>query len=257
MKMKIASLFMTMLLVLTLGSLAAAEELTGNDVLDNIQDSISANTSQINLRMELHSGGRTRERELEVYRQDGEEMDSSMIRFLAPASVEGTAFLSHDPHDSEDDDMYLYMPALGNVRRISGSQRNGSFVGTDFSYNDLSILGGGSYDEDYDAEILEDLGDKYLLRIIPTDEDIDYKYGYMWVQKSNWFPVEIEFYDSRGDLHKVLTSEQIVQVDGYWTAEKLTMKDVQRDTKTILFLEDIVYDQPIDDRVFTVRYLRR
>ncbi|WP_408954364.1 outer membrane lipoprotein-sorting protein [Natroniella sp. ANB-PHB2] len=256
MKKDLLSFLLISLLVFSLSGVVSAE-LTGNDILDKVEESISATTSQIEMQMELHSGGRVRERRLKIERMEGANKDKSLIRFSEPASVEGTAFLSLDEKDSDDDDMYLFMPALGNVRRIAGSQRNGSFVGTDFTYNDLSLLGGGSYEDDYDATILEEKEDEYILKIVPTDDDIDYSYGKMWVTKSNWFPERVEFYDQDEELEKVLINEDIKQIDGYWTADQITMEDVQNETKTVLFLDDIIYDEDLDSRTFTTRNLRR
>ncbi|MCK8825387.1 outer membrane lipoprotein-sorting protein [Fuchsiella alkaliacetigena] len=245
------------LLVLSLSGLATAQELTGNDVLENVEESISADTAQITFSMELHDGDRVRNRKLETYTMDGPDYDKGKVRFLEPASVEGTGFLTRDPHDSDDDDMYLYMPAVGSVRRIAGSDKNNSFVGTDFSYNDLSLLGGANYDDDYDATIIEENDEEYLLEIIPTDEEIEYSYGKMWVQKSNWFPTKVEFYDEDEELYKVLENEDIKEIDGYWTAGQMTMSDVQDDTKTVLYLEEIIYDEQLDPRLFTTRNLQR
>jgi len=242
-------------LVLGTAGLAGAQDMTGDDVLDKVEAAIDADSAKISFDMELHSSsGDVRNRELKARTQDG-EVDKSFIRFLAPASVEGTGFLSQDKGDSED--MYLYMPALGSIRKISSSQKNGSFVGTDFSYNDLSILGGGNYQDDYEATVQSEDDSQYVLKIVPTDDDIDYKYGKMWVQKSNWFPVKLEFYDSDGELHKVLTTKDVKQIDGYWTAGQMTMKNVQKGSKTVLQLAEIAYDKEIDDRLFTTRNLKR
>lgn len=247
--------FMMAILLVGVSLSSSAEEMTGEDVLDNVQESFDAVTSQIEFRMVLHSAaGETRERELNVFAKQ-EEADKVMIRFVAPPSVEGTAFLNIS--EDGDEDMYLYMPAVGSARRIASGQRSGSFVGTDFTYNDLSVVGGGNFQEDYEATIIEENEEEYRLRIVPLDEDIQYSSGIMTVQKSNWFPVEIEFFDENEELYKVLTNEEIVQKENYWVAEKITMADVQEGTKTVLYLSKVVYDEPLDDQLFTIRYLER
>jgi len=256
MRRKMISLILMSVLILGLTGIAWGQNLTGDDVLDKVEAAIDANSAEIKLKMYIYNeAGSMRERELKAYTQDG-EYDKALIRFLAPASVEGTAFLSQEKGNNNED-MYLYMPVLGNVRKIAGSQKNGSFVGTDFSYNDLSILGGGNYKEDYKATILESNENEYLLRLIPTDEEIEYKFVKMWVKRSNWFPTKLEFYDENGNLHKVLINEGVKQIDGYWTASELTMKNVQKGSKTVLRLDEITYDKRISERIFTTRYLRR
>ncbi|AGB40575.1 outer membrane lipoprotein-sorting protein [Halobacteroides halobius DSM 5150] len=253
---KLVSLLVLISLLVGLSGLTGAADLTGEDVLDKIKESIDANSAQLTLKMELYSSsGSKRERKMKVWTQE-QNQDKAMMRFLAPASIEGTGFLSQDKANGEEE-MYLYMPALGGVRKIAGSQKNGSFVGTDFSYNDLSILGGGNYKEDYEATILNKDSSQYLLKLVPTDEEIEYKYGKMWVRKSNWVPSKIKFYDAQGKLYKVLTNDNIKQIDGYWTPYQMTMKNKQQGTKTVLYIKEITYDQQINPRRFTTRNLRR
>jgi outer membrane lipoprotein-sorting protein len=253
---KMLSILLVSVLVLGISGSGFAKDLSGDDVLDKVEESIDAQSSEIKLKMELYNdSGSMRERKLEAFSKDG-EYDKALIRFLSPANVEGTAFLAKDKA-ADEEDMYLYMPVLGNVRKIAGSQKNGSFVGTDFSYNDLSILGGGNYKEDYKATVIEKNSEEYLLKLIPTDEEIEYKFAKMWVKIENYFPTKLEFYDQKGELHKVLNNEDIQKKDGYWTAEKLTMKNVQKGSKTVLYLEEITYDKQVSDRIFTTRYLRR
>jgi outer membrane lipoprotein-sorting protein len=251
-------LILSLVFFLVLGimaDLAMANELTGSQVLDKVEAAVSADTLQMEFEMTLYnSDGRTRERELTVKKKEVDGVDKSFIRFLAPPSVEGTGFLSEDY--SDDDNMYLYMPSIGSVRRIASGQKDSSFVGTDFTYNDLSLIGGEDYKSDYTAEIIEETDEEYILRMVPMDDEIEYDYGEMQVQKSNWFPVEIKFYENEKFI-KHLINKDIVEIDGYWTAREVTMKDIENETKTVLQMNEIIYDQSIDDRLFTTRYLER
>ena len=62
-----------------------------------------------------------------------------MIFFLSPADVKNTAFLSYDYDSADrDDDQWLYLPALKKHKRIAGGDKSGSFMGSDFSYSDIS-----------------------------------------------------------------------------------------------------------------------
>lgn len=255
MKKKLLITGLVLAIVVSLTSIGLAEDLSGEDVLDQVKEAMDAETAEMVFQMEIHSSaGDIRERKLNIYSKQG-ETDKALIRFIEPASVEGTGFLSLSEGDQED--MYLYLPAVGSVRRIASGERDGSFVGTDFSYNDLSVLGGGNFQEDYEATVTEENDEKYVLRIDPTDEEIQYEYGIMHVQKSNWFPVRIEFYDDNEELWKVLSNEDLNQQGEYWLADTLTMENVQEETKTVLYLDEVTYDEPIEDDIFTTRYLER
>ncbi|PRX27147.1 outer membrane lipoprotein-sorting protein [Orenia metallireducens] len=253
---KIISLTTLIVLIFSLTVVASAK-MTGDDVLNKMEEVRDVQTTQMELKLELYdSSGSKRVRTLRNISKKIERK-KALSRFLSPSDVEGTGFLSIDKPEIDDEDMYLYLPALGSVRKISGSQKNGSFVGTDFSYNDLSLIGAENYNDDYKAIVLEENEQEYTLKIIPTDEDIDYKYGKLILSKKTWYPTKVEFYDSRDKLQKILTNYNVKQIQGYWTPQKVIMEDVQKGTKTILYLESVVYNDKVNDRIFSPRYLRR
>jgi len=234
-----------------------AQDLTGTEVLENVEDAIDASSAEIALTMELYNAaGDKRERSMTIYTEESDNTNRSFMKFTAPADVEGTAFLSLEQSNGVEE-MYLYMPVLGNIRRIAGSQKNGSFVGTDFTYNDMTILGGGNYKEDYQSEVLESSETEYVLKLTPTDEEIEYSYTKMWVPTDKWFPTRIEFYGSDTQLQKVLSNEEYEEIEGYWTARKITMENVRDETRTVLQLTEVQYDIDIPDNIFTTRYLQR
>ncbi|HKJ67699.1 MAG TPA: outer membrane lipoprotein-sorting protein, partial [bacterium] len=123
--------------------------------------------------------------------------------------------------------------------------------------NDLTILGGGNYNEDYEAGILEHNSGEFLLRLDPLKDEIEYQYARMWVSTANWFPTKIEFYDESGQLKKVLINREIEQIDGNWTAREITMEDVQKGSRTVLSLTEVRYNVSLDEQIFTTRYMRR
>ena len=255
--LKKTGLLITLLVLaifVALGSVSG-ESLSGNEVLNKVSEVSEAETVQITFEMEIHgSRGGVRNRELEVLGKEGER-EKRLIRFLAPADIAGTGLLSIEENDEED--MHLYLPALDSVRRIVSDEKSDRFMETDFTYNDLALFGGGNYSEDYQAEVLEKTAEDYLLEIIPVNEDIEYSYGEMRVDSNDWYPREIKFYDQSGELYKILTNDEIKMVDSNLTAHKVKMEDVQRKTKTILYLTEVSFDKEIEVDKFTVRYLRR
>ena len=89
---------------------------------------------------------------------DPNDGDKSIIFFKKPKDVEGTVMLSHT-HVNNDDDQWLYLPALGRVKRISSSNKSGSFMGSEIAFEDFSGLDYRKYDwnylgeEEYNGEI--------------------------------------------------------------------------------------------------------
>jgi len=133
--------------------------------------------------------------------------------------------------------------------------KNTTFAGTDFTYDDLSTF---RYSEDYDAELLEEGKDHYLLKLTPK-QGVKKEYGYlkMWVDKASFLPKKIEFYDKSGNLWKVMEFRRLERIKGYWVAREMEMKDLKKRHSTRMVLEEIVLDTGIPDKVFTKRYLRR
>ncbi|MFP4661284.1 MAG: outer membrane lipoprotein-sorting protein [Halanaerobiales bacterium] len=255
MKKQVMIMFLFMVCILILSGAISAENLSGNDILKKVEEAMGANTSYLNLTMTLYnSSGDSRERELEIYRKEGEK-DKTFIKFLSPATIKGTAFLALE--EDEDSDMYLFMPALGSERRIAGSQKNSSFVGSDFSYNDLAIIGGGNYTSDYKSESLEFSNEIYKLKLLPIDEDIEYKYVFMWINADKWYPTKMEFYNSDEKLQKVLTTGTVYEDNDYLIFEDITMEDLEKGSKTKIVLNNVTFELELDDNIFTVRHLKR
>jgi len=96
--------------------------------------------------------GRARDRSLVItsLRGSGSRGDRVLVRFLAPADIRGTGFLVWE-HAAQDDERFLYLPALGRVRRIAGAEAQESFVGSDLSYEDI----GGRRLSDYTYRMVD------------------------------------------------------------------------------------------------------
>jgi outer membrane lipoprotein-sorting protein len=250
-------LLITFIILTVLSLNISAENLSGDQVLTKVKETRTADSASMTMIMELYNkSGDMRIRELRNrHLENGEE--KSLIEFQSPADVAGTAFLSLKDKDSSEEDMYLYLPVLGSIRKISGSQKNGNFVGSDLTYNDITVFSGGNFKDYYTAEIIEENEEEYLLRITPSDPDIDYSYGKIWIRKDIFYPVEIEFYDQSEELLKTVNIEEIEEIDGNWFARKITVKNVQKGSRTVMRMENVNFNVDLNEQIFTTRYLER
>lgn len=241
--------------VLILSSNAMA--LDGEEIINKVDDTLKADTRQSKIQMIIiNENDQERERTIEIFSK-GE--GKGLIEFLAPADVEGTSFLTLE--ENGDENMWLYLPTVGNVRKIASHMKTGSFMGTDFSYNDISVIGGSSYQDDYDSSLEEEVTYQddqcFLLETVPTKEEIGYSKMKMWVRKDDYIPLKLEFYDEEQELLKIMENSNIESIDQHLTPQKITMENVQEGTKTILRLEEVEYDVEIPDNIFTTRYIER
>lgn len=234
-----------------------AQDLDGAQVLKKLESSRQSKSHQMKMKMELYSSsGDMRSRTLNNYRQE-DKLDRSLMQFTEPADIRGTAFLLLDDQESNQEDMYLYLPALGGVRKISGSQKNGSFVGSDLTYNDIGIFSGANFSDNYKAEITAEAEKIVELHLEIIDPDIDYSYGKMWVRKDLWLGEKIEYYDQNQELIKIINLSNFDEIDGNRLARKIEVKNVQKGSRTILKMLEVKFDPDLDPNIFTTRYLER
>ena len=174
--------------------------------------------------------------------------------FHRPPDVRDLAFLVWK-YPGRDDDRWLYVPALKLVRRIAASDKHTSFVGSDFSYEDVS----GREPEDDSHKLLreEPVGGReaYVVESVPK-EPADFSRKLSWIDKTMWLPLKEEYYDRRGDLARVYTAEEVKEVQGFWTAVKRTMKNVQSGHRTDVVLDDLRYNLKLSPDLFSERALR-
>ena len=116
-------------------------------VARQIESRDTGRDSRAEVRMRLFDRhGRVRERAMTLLalRGAGGQGDRTLVRFTYPNDIRNTAFLVWE-HPDADDERFLYLPALGRVRRIAGEEKQESFVGSDLSYEDI----GGRKVSDY------------------------------------------------------------------------------------------------------------
>ena len=209
--------------------------------------------------------GKQRSRQTINYRKYFGNDKRTVLFYLQPANVRDTGFLVWDYADpSEEDDQWLFLPALRKVRRISASDRGDYFLGTDFTYEDMK-LDGKLAPKDYNYVLLgeESLDGvlTYKLEGIPKTENIARELGYSrivsWVNPENWMITQAEFEDLKGQALKSLRVEDIRQVNGLWTRHQLTMRNHLTEHESKFTFSDVDYTTPVPDSLFSKQALAR
>jgi outer membrane lipoprotein-sorting protein len=181
-----------------------------------------------------HGKESLRQIRMKVFEVDGDG-DKSLTVFDNPRDVKGTAFLNYT-HKVGDDDQWLYLPALKRVKRISSRNKSGSFVGSEFSYEDISSQEIEKYtykwvrDENYEGRQC------FLVDHYPVDKkNSGYTRQLTWIDKKEYRPLKIEFYDKKHSHLKTLTfSGYKIYLDKYWRADTLYMINHQNGKSTRL-----------------------
>lgn len=240
---------------------ALADELTAVQIADKAyaQEFMGMSTGVSQVRMSLiNKRGETRVRRFQAKSADVAGARHSLVRFLSPPDVQGTSFLLIEKRDANDD-QYLYLPALKRVRRIAGSQRGSSFMGSDFSYADMESR--DVTQSDWKRHPDEKVGplDCYKLEATPNKpDDDDYKRSEIWVHKETWLPVKMKMYDRKtGALRKTLFVEEFKKIDGRWIVTKAKMANAKKKTATRIEVEEIKLEVVIPPETFTVEALSK
>jgi len=152
--------------------------------------------------------------------------DKSLVIFDSPRDVKGTAFLTHSKV-LEPDDQWIYLPALGRIKRISSSNKSGPFMGSEFSYEDMSSREVGKYSYKWLRD--EPCGELmcFVIEAYPLYEKSGYTKLTSWIDTTEYRTWKTEFYNRRGDLFKVLNfSDYKLYLDKYWRAGNLFMENI-------------------------------
>lgn len=251
---------LVLLALLLAASLAAADkELTAREILDRSDLMNNTKDQSSTLKMVLvDKDEKESVREVKLWTKAD---NRRLIKFLSPADIKGVGFLVLDP-DTEDELMYLYLPAFKKVRRIAGSAKSGSFMGSDFSYDDI---GSTRYSGDFESKRLEDEGNCYVLELNKREKsDSDYDRLILWVSQEVFVPTRVEFYKIKlvkkkevHELIKVMKVEHIQRIKSYWLPTRIAMEDVKKKHRTVLEMDDIKVDTGLADSLFTQRQLQR
>jgi len=245
---------------------ARAQPPSGREIMERVDARDDGDRAVQDLAMLLVDGnGGTRTRRLRMWRRDVGKDVQTLLFFLSPADVKDTGFLTYDFDDPDrDDDQWLYLPALKKSKRIATADKSGSFVGSDFSYADLTKRPL----ERYDYRLLEageqDGAPVWHVEAVPNDPaEID-ETGYTRIQyvvrQDNAVVVGAVFSLRRGGRLKHYSVTKLEQIDGIWVPTSMQMATGKGDVtlhETRLDLANVRFGQPMDDSRFSVRQLEK
>jgi len=177
------------------------------------------------------------------------------IHFHEPADVRGTGFLIWKYPD-RDDDRWLYIPAIHLVSRIAARDRHSSFVGSDFTYEDVSGRDLGLDSHRLLREETFDGADCYVVESVPKEESA-FTRKVSWIGNKDFLPRKEEYYDAQKELFRVFTAEEIKDVGGVPTIVRRRMANLKTGHFTETVFADTAYGVGLEDQLFTERYLRR
>ena len=187
--------------------------------------------------------------------EDPNQKDLSIIQFLNPADVRGTSLLTHQ-NPKGDDKQWLYLPELRKVKKISSKNKSGSFMGSEFTYEDISANALDKWTYKFIEETKIDGKDAFLIEKVPNYKNSGYSKVKMWITKENYLLVRQEYFDRKKTLMKVQLAEW-TQIGKVWRFSKLAMENLQTGKKSILEITERKLKTGLKKSDFNKRALQR
>jgi len=212
-----------------------------------------------NMTMELkNKQGKTSIREVRVKTLEvNGDGDKGLSIFDKPRDIKGTASLTYS-HALKPDEQWLYLPALKRVKRISSKNKSGPFMGSEFAYEDISSQEIAKYTYKYIKDEVLNGNDCFVVERYPAYKHSGYTRQLAWINKQEYRPEKIMFYDRKNSLLKTLDYSGYKQyLNKYWRADKMHMVNHQTGKSTLLSWQNYTFDNGLSDKDFNRNSLKR
>ncbi|NNG12883.1 MAG: outer membrane lipoprotein-sorting protein [Halobacteria archaeon] len=254
------TLILSLLVLLPPGALAESAEEKGLAIAveaDRRDKGFDDSSATLNMILRNKQGDEsTREVRVRTLEIEGDG-DKSMSVFDSPPDVKGTAFLTFS-HVQGPDDQWLYLPALKRVKRISSKNKSGPFMGSEFAYEDISSDEVDKYTYKYlRDEPCAEL-DCFVIERYPVDKNSGYTRQQIWIDKTEYRPQKIDYYDRKNAHLKTLTFHEYRQyLDTYWRGMRYEMANHQTGKSTTLRWQEYQFRTGLTERDFDKNSLKR
>ncbi|PHR56678.1 MAG: outer membrane lipoprotein-sorting protein [Arcobacter sp.] len=205
----------------------------------------------------INANGQERKRKMKIIVLEKKGGDKSLMTFISPADVKGTKFLSYS-HIKKDDDQWLYLPALKRIKRIASKNKSGAFMGSEFSYEDLSSFDVDKYTYKGEAKLVSLKGKKsYTGERTPVTKNSGYTKQVSWVDAKTFLTLKLEYYDRKHELLKTAYFHDYKKISGVWRVGKMVMINHQNDKQTILEWKNESIKNGLKEKNFHKRVLKK
>jgi outer membrane lipoprotein-sorting protein len=204
-----------------------------------------------------------RVREIKQFRRYEGDDSYQLLFFIEPSDVRNTGFLTYDYDDSnKDDDQWLYLPTLKKSKRIASADKSGSFMGSDFSYSDMTDL----VLSDYTFKLIgeRNVGEykTWVIECLPVSKEVVDETGYakalLLIRQDNYMLIRAVFSEKKQGRIKMLDIPKLDLIDGVWQPLEMQMTSKEGDKTlhaTILRFYDVKFNQDMQEDLFTIRRL--
>lgn len=204
----------------------------------------------------LGKDGKRQERSMEVVARRDKGLLQTMVRFSAPADLAGTAFLMREQAGGASE-QYVYLSGLKRTRRIVGREREGSFMGSDFTYADMQRIDPKhTHNVRLPDEAVGDTPAYVIESKLGPESGSSYAKTVTWVRKSDFVAVRTRFFDKAGKLVKTLYARKVKELEGKPVVVEARMQS-ESGHATELIIDAMERRDDLPDSLFTPTALER
>lgn len=237
---------------------ASSNELTdANEIINkaNLAAYYSADDGSARARMIIvDAQGNKQMRQFTILRKDQADLGNQdlLVFFSRPTDVNGTVFRVVKKVNN-DDDRWLYLPALDLVKRISAGDKRTSFVGAHFFYEDVS----GRNPAEDDFTLLKTDDKFYTLKAVPKDRNsVEFDHYIVKINKTTFLPMQVDYYNSQGKKTRSMAVLQTKVIQGFTTVMHSKITQHANGSYTEMQFRNVKYNVGLPDNIFSERSLR-
>lgn len=221
------------------------------EIVQKADDKMRGNTSQAEIVIKTVRPSWSREMTVRTWMKGS---NLAMILVLSPAKDKGIAFLKRKK------EVWNWMPSLEKTIKLPPSMMSQSWMGTDFTNDDL--VKESSIVNDYDHSITGDTvingRSSYVIQMIPKPEA-----AVVWgklivcIDKKDFLELHTRFYDEDGSLVNTMNGYDVKLMDGRLIPTHFEMIPAdKKNQKTEMIYKTITYNKPLDDGFFTTERMK-
>ncbi|MES2677415.1 MAG: outer membrane lipoprotein-sorting protein [Pseudomonadota bacterium] len=263
MLLKITIKFITIffLIVTSINAQESLLESRGLKIIRESENKTEAMSEKIIYDMVLYRDDKVvHEREMLRFFKKNSEEKRMLVKFSAPPSIKNISLLIVDSGDAIND-IWSYSPADRKIRRISGSQKQNWFMGTEFTYEDFEGFKFNAYKYEYiSTNPCGKWKECHIVDAIPTADTEIKSSGYSkkryWIESESYYPVIVEYFDKNNKIKKRQVVQNMKYINEYYRPTSQYMINLENKQKTSLIMKEYSINGDIDDFYVSERFLR-
>ena len=178
----------------------------------------------------------------------------AMIKVDQPAALRDSAYLILETDDYAKSGMFVFLPAMQRVRRVSGEMADGRLFGTDISYYDFKQFRSAFGDMQVSYLGSQQLADRAIekLRLDPMpDINVGYSYVIASIDPKTCLPLKLQFHDQLQVIKELTVPANAMVPNGeHWVMNEFTMRDFITGGQTTFKSSGLRSDQKLPEKLF-------